>query len=104
MEGSRERGEEVEVVEVPSRMIAWLYCFLPDGHPVCVPVHPVLLPTHLVFRVREIYIYIYTYNIGVVVAGSSFNNSASRATREEEGSSTMPEKGWMGWTDRIHIR
>lgn len=29
---------------------------------------------------REISVY-----IGVVVAGSSFNNSASRATREEEG-------------------
>lgn len=37
----RETVEEVEVVEVPSRMIAWLYCFLPGGHPVCVPAHPV---------------------------------------------------------------
>lgn len=33
---------------------------------------------------RDIRISIYIY-IGVVVAGSSFNNSASRATREEEG-------------------
>lgn len=73
------RGEEGEVVEVASRMIAWLYCFLPAGHPVCVPAHPLRHP-------REIYVYLYIYiYIGVVVAGSSFNNSASRATREEEG-------------------
>lgn len=71
------KREEGEVVEVASRMIAWLYCFLPAGHPVCVPAHPLRHP-------REIYVHIYIY-IGVVVAGSSFNNSASRATREEEG-------------------
>ena len=90
------RGEEGEVVEVASRMIAWLYCFLPAGHPVCVPAHPLRHP-------REIYVYLYIYiYIGVVVAGSSFNNSASRATREEEGWSMEEWRTRNGRIGQIH--